>query len=144
MCLVKTHAITQSPFLLLLPAERQTLQAICGTLLPALTLEEDDQGPFALRADRRDVVDVLEQSLMKLDPAQQQQLRTLLQLLEQPFFIVLLVGKLNGFSRLAQDDRTRVLGTLAVSRLEKLRMGFQAVKRLTLFIFYSTTEIRAA
>lgn len=138
MCLtLKMHATPPSS-LTLRPIERQTLWAVCETLLPALTPEADDDPQlFALSANSLDVAGGMEESLTKLDPAQQQQLRTLLRLLEQPFFIAFLVHELKGFSQLKQADRRCVLQRLAVCRLEKLRMGFQAMKRLALFIFYS-------
>lgn len=141
--IAKTHATTQPSVSPLPPAERQTLRVICETFLPTLTPEAgDDPDLFALSAESLNVAGAMERSLANLDPAQQQQLRKLLRLLEQPLFIALLIRKLKGFSRLAQADRKRVLLALAISKLEKLRMGFQAVKRLALFLSYSTTDAR--
>jgi hypothetical protein len=99
----------------------------------------DNPGPSVPSLDIPNVVDGMERSFAEFDTARQQQFYNLLRLLEQPFFIVLLIPKLRGFSKLAQADRKRVLQTLATSRLEKLRMGFQAMKRLALFTFYSST-----
>jgi len=143
--ITKKRATTEPSFLPLPQTERQTLQAVCVTLVPALTPRTgDDPELLALSADRLNVVSALEQSLAKFDPAQQQQFRKLLRFLERPFFIALLIRKPKGFSRLTQTDRLHVLQTLAVSKLEKLRMGFQAIKRLALFTFYSTTDAPGA
>src|SRR5947209_6458610 len=137
MCFIaKKHTITQPPFFPLPPAEHRTLQAICDAFLPALTPEAgDDSDLFALSADRLNVAGGMERSFAKLDPAQQQQIHNVLHLLEHPLFIASRVHKLKGFSQLAQADRVRVLQTLAVSKVEMLRMTFFALKRLALFIF---------
>jgi hypothetical protein len=138
MCLTLKMQTETTSCLTLPPTESQTLWAVCETLLPALPPEEgDDPELFALSAGRLNVAGAMEQMLREFDPTQQQQLRALLRLLERPIFIAFLVRKLKGFSRLTQDDRMRVLQRLAVCRLEKLRIGFQAMKRLALFIFYS-------
>jgi len=140
--IAETHATTQPSFSLP-PAERQTLRTICETFLPTLAPEAgDDPDLFALSAERLNVAGAMERSLTILDTVQQQQVFKLLHLLEQPFFIALLIRKLEGFSWLAPADQERVLQALAVSKLEKLRMGFQAVKRLALFLSYSTTDAR--
>lgn len=138
MCLTLKMQTETTSCLMLPPTESQTLWAVCETLLPALPPEEgDDPELFALSAGGLNVAGAMEQMLREFDPTQQQQLRTLLRLLEQPIFIAFLVRKLKGFSRLTQADRMRVLQRLAVCKLEKLRIGFQAMKRLALFIFYS-------
>jgi hypothetical protein len=136
MCL--TTETKQTSFLPLGPPERRTLRAVCRTLVPTLASGEgDDPELFRLSADALNVAGRVELSLAALDPEQQKELRTLLRLLEQPLFIALLIHRPKGFSRLARADRRRVLQALAVSRWEKLRTGFQALKRLALFTFYS-------
>lgn len=136
MCL--TNETKQTSFLPLRRAERRTLRAVCRTLVPALTPGDgDDPELFRLSADAFNVAGRMELSLAALDPEQQKRLRTLLRLLERPLFIALLIRRPKGFSGLARADRRRVLQALAVSRWEKLRTGFQALKRLALFTFYS-------
>ena len=61
-------------------------------------------------------------------------------ILNRSLLIWFLIGKARPFSDLSPDDRERVLQALGVSRLGKLRAGFQVVKRLACFLFYSIRD----
>lgn len=122
-------------------AERSTLEAICNAFLPVLTTETGDAPAlFALDAAALGVAAAMEQAIGGLDDAQRSQFRQLLRVLERPLVIRLLIGKGRGFRALGQDDQVQVLLKLATSRLPLLRTGFQGLKRLATFLFYSVTD----
>ncbi len=128
---------------LLTRGELRTLEIICDTLLPALPPEDgDDAHLFSLSASSVGVAGAVQQALALLDGSQQRQFRLLLRALEQPATIRLLTGKSRRFTRLSQPDRERVLLALATHRLPLLRTGFQGLKRLAAFLFYSVTDER--
>ncbi|HZF12838.1 MAG TPA: GMC family oxidoreductase N-terminal domain-containing protein [Thermoanaerobaculia bacterium] len=122
---------------LLSPQERETLEAVCGALLPALAPEAgDDPRLFALDAASLGVAAALEGAVGELGAGQRADFRRLLGLLAQPAFILLLAGQARPFARLAPERRERALSAMATSRLEPLRTGFQVLKRLATFLFY--------
>jgi choline dehydrogenase-like flavoprotein len=61
----------------------------------------------------------------------------LLRSLEQPATVRVLGGPARPFSKLGHSQREQVLLSLATSPLPQLRAGFQAIKRLVSFLFYS-------
>lgn len=126
---------------LLNSSERRSLEAACNALLPALAAEAgDDPRLFGLAAADLDVAVALEQALTTLDRPQQAQFRQLLRALNQPVLIGLLAGTPRRFSALSQPQQERVLLALATHRVPLLRTGFQALKRLATFLFYSLTD----
>ncbi len=123
---------------LLSAAERRTLAAVCEALLPALEAEPgDDPRLFALDAAALGVAAEFEQAVGGLAPEQRADFRRLLHLLEQPAFMLPLAGRALPLSQLPLDRRERALLAMATSRLEPLRRGFQVLKRLATFLFYS-------
>ena len=136
---MSTNPISASP--VLSSAERATLGYISDTLLPALVPEAgDDPRLFALDAASLGVPAVMEQAIGELDAAQQTQFRLLLRALEQPPVIGVLTGKLRRFAELDARDRERALLAMATSRIPLLRTGFQGLKRLATFLFYSLPD----
>ena len=120
------------------PAERRTLGSVCAALLPALTPEAaDDPRLFALAASDLGVAAEVERVVGDLDRDQQADFRRLLRLLAQPALMLLLAGQARPFAGLPPAARERALLAMATSRLEPLRTGFQVLKRLSTFIFYS-------
>lgn len=121
--------------------ERTTLRAACDALVPSLLAgPDDDPGLFICSATDLDVAAAIEQALAGFDQGQQAEFRRLLQVLDRPFVNQLLIGRRQRFYNLALPDRERVLLKLALSRLPMLRSGFQALKRLTTFLFYSLPD----
>lgn len=122
-------------------AERKTLQLVCETLLPKLQAEADDDARlFALHAGALGVADAMEQALGTLAQDQQRQFRLLLRALEQPLVVQALIGRAQPFSVLLQAAREQVLLAMARSRLPQFRTGFQGLKRLATFLFYSLPD----
>jgi len=123
---------------LLSPAERRTLAAVCEALLPALPPEgADDTRLFALDASSLGLAGEIERAVAELARDQQGDFRKLLRLLAQPAFLLVLAGRARPFADLPPDLRERALLAMATSRLEPLRTGFQVLKRLATFLFYS-------
>src|SRR5438270_12318600 len=103
--------------LVLAPAERRCLEAVCEALLPVLDPGGgDDPRLFALSAAQLGVADAIEEALAALDESQQLQFRLLLRVLEWSLAVRLLTGKARGFSRLPQADRHRVRLALPTHR----------------------------
>ncbi|HJQ19367.1 MAG TPA: GMC family oxidoreductase [Gemmatimonadaceae bacterium] len=123
--------------------ERRTIAAVCDTLLPAMD-PADGESPelFRLGASDIGVADALEQAILRLGARQRRELRLFLRLLESAPFMLLVTGKPRAFSRRWSDDRERTLVRLAQSWLPQARSGFQALKRLATFLFYSLTDER--
>jgi choline dehydrogenase-like flavoprotein len=132
---------TTLPSAVLRPAERATLRAACDALLPSLLPASDDHPDlFALNAGDLNIATAIEAALTDFDREQQTEFRRFLRVLNRPSVNQLLIGRRTMFSTLAQPDRERVLLALATSRLSLLRTGFQALKRLATFLFYSLTD----
>lgn len=126
---------------LLSTTERATLEAICDTLLPALTADVDDAVLlFALSGSTLGLAWSVEQALQAQSDDQQRQFRRLLNLLERPLTMRALARRGVPFSALEQRDREKVLLALSTNPVPQLRMGFQALKRLATFLFYSMLD----
>src|ERR1700694_5172086 len=132
---------------LLSPAELQTLEAVCDTLLPSippsssqrgLGSEPSDLGGLLTRsASDVDVAGLLLAALA-LEPAETvTRFRQLLRLMGSPMFGLALAGRPRGFAQLAPRLRERALLRMAESPLPFLRQAFQALKRPVTFIFYA-------
>lgn len=125
--------------------ERATLDAVCDALLPALTASENDNTLlFALSGSTLGLAWAVEQAVAAQSDEQQHQFRQLLRLLERPITMRVLVRRGEPFSALGRSDRERALLALATHRVPQLRMGFQALKRLATFLFYSMPDTEGA
>ncbi|GAC1389595.1 MAG: GMC family oxidoreductase [Vulcanimicrobiaceae bacterium] len=110
----------------LLPADRDTLQALYATFVPAAA-------PAA-------AVEAMAGALERLPAHRVVELRRFLGLLRTPAFCLAVAGKYKRFDVLRFPDRERVLHALANHPIAKLRSAYQAVKRLSLFLAYSYSE----
>ena len=110
---------------------RATLVTVCGTFVP--------------EANAGVVADTIVAELGSIGrPKLLDDLALFLGLIESRFVNLVLVGRLVRFSELSQRQREAYLRRWAGSRTPLLRSGFQAVKRLSLFIAYSRPEAGAA
>jgi hypothetical protein len=122
-------------------AERRTLQSVCTAFLPSLSPQEgDDPGLFALDAGALKVAEAVEETIGALAAGKQRELRQLLGLLGTPVLPLVLTGRARRFPDLTQEEAERFLLAMANSRLPALRTGFQALKRLATFFFYSLLD----
>ena len=134
------HALVPS---LLSPSERTTLLWVCGALFPRLEAKGgDDPELFSADAVSLGVPAAIEEALAVIPPEQMQDFRLLLRALDHPLFVLGIAGKAKSFRSLSAEDREKVLFTMATSAVPLARKGFQAVKRLAAFLFYSVIDQR--
>jgi len=127
---------------LLSAAERRTLQSVGTAFLPVLAPQEgDDPRLFALDAAALKVPVAMEETIAALGADKQAELRRLLGLLGTPVLPLLLTGRARRFTDLTQEEAERFLLAMSNSRLPLLRTGFQALKRLATFLFYSLLDV---
>jgi choline dehydrogenase-like flavoprotein len=122
------------------PDQRRTLDAICETFIPALYADgQDDARLFGLSAQKLDTATQVETALERITAqADREQIALVLSLLENGAFNGLTAQTWKGFSDLDIEGRTDVLRTWGDSSIPAARKLFQTLKRLTLFLFYST------
>lgn len=121
------------------PVQRRTLTAICETFAPALTAETgDDPSLFAFSAADLELAAHVETAFeLVTTPDDQAQIKIVLTALENRAFNALTAGIAHGFSAMTHDQRERTLRAWSNSRLAAARQLFQALKRLSLFLFYT-------
>ena len=126
---------------LLSPSERTTLLWVCGALFPRLEPAPGDE-PRLFEADAiaLGVPAAMEEALAAVPPEQLQDFRLLLRALDNPLFVAGMAGRPKPFRSLGAADRERVLLAMATSSIPLARKGFQAVKRLAAFLFYSVMD----
>jgi choline dehydrogenase-like flavoprotein len=108
----------------------RTLDAVCRTLAPP------DAGPGG--DPPAELADLFSSLLAAVaSPEEHHQLRRALTLLDSRTMNFILTGQPRRLASLDQAGRERVLCAWAASRLPRLRAGFQAFKRLTLFLYYA-------
>ncbi len=120
------------------PGERQTLAAVCDTLVPSLPGEGGDRRLLSLGAADLCLEARVEEAIQVIArPRDRFLLRLFLRLLEKSPANALLSGRRCRFSQAPLEMRTAILLSWADSRLPLRRQAFQALKRLALFLFYS-------
>lgn len=121
--------------------QRQTLRAVCETLIPALDHAPDPSGLFARSAADLDVASAIETAIIEaVDPFNQLQIKLFLDGLNSGALNGLLdrVGK--PFVAMTLTERETVLRGWSESALPLRRKAFQAVKRLAFFMFYALVD----
>jgi choline dehydrogenase-like flavoprotein len=119
--------------------ELETLRAACDTIIPPLPNAGEPASFYHrtasdLGVDRR-IVEVIRD---QFGPRQTAQIHQLLRTFESPGLNLLLDGRPTRFTRLAPESRIAYLRRWRDSRLPIKRSGFQTLKRLTCFLYYST------
>lgn len=128
---------------LLSPDERTTLLWVCGALFPRLDpAGGEDPELFTADAISLGVPAAVEEALAAVPPEQVQDFKLLLRALDHPLFVLGIAGKAKSFRSLRIEERERVLLAMATSSVPLARKGFQAVKRLSAFLFYSLMDER--
>src|SRR5579863_5452582 len=123
------------------PDEFRLIEAICDTFFPSL--EPPDGSSEVLtayyRRSARDlhVADLFAGTLAQENAQAQTEFRQLLALMSSPLSGLLLIGRPRAFLDLSRKQREKYLLAMANSPLGQLRQGYQAMKRLTGFIYYS-------
>ncbi len=121
--------------------EFKILEVICETFLPSLE-PPIGSSPVVAAYYRRSANDLhvamlVAETLANEDTDKQTEFRQLLALLANPVGGLLLIRKAKPFIELSLEQREKYLLALANSPLPQLRQGYQALKRLTGFIFFS-------
>lgn len=122
------------------PSELRTLTAICEALIPSLPApagEEVASDFYARSATDLGVAQLVAETLAQESPETRAQFKQLLGLLQSPVAGALLMGRPHSFAQAPVAAREAALRKMSVSSVPTLRQGFQAVKRLAAFIFYS-------
>lgn len=123
------------------PAEFRIVEALCDTLLPSLEPPAGSSGAVAAYYQRSaadlHVAMLLAETLGLESASKQAEFRQLLALLAGPVGGLLLIGKPKPFADLPFEQREKYLQAMANSPVAQLRQGFQAIKRLAGFIYFS-------
>ncbi|HEY7093715.1 MAG TPA: GMC family oxidoreductase N-terminal domain-containing protein, partial [Ktedonobacterales bacterium] len=123
----------------LTPDETRVLEAVCDTLIPSLAPPEGEDDPhslYARKASDLNVAQAIAETLALESPESKADFKQLLSLLNGPAFGLLTISRPRSFMKMAPEQREEALQRMSNSSLAKLRQGFQAVKRLAVFIFY--------
>jgi choline dehydrogenase-like flavoprotein len=121
--------------------ERLVLRTVCDAFHPSLTVAAgEDPVLFATSASDLGVPAVAERAIGLLPQSERAELRQLLRLMDGRMLGALVCGVPRSIVDMSASDRERLLARMATRRLPQLRAGFQALKRLTAFLFYSVTD----
>lgn len=121
--------------------ERRVLRAVCDAFHPSLpAVGADDPVLFGASGSDLDVPQAAERAIDLLPGVERAELRQLLRLMDGRMFGALMCGVPRGIAEMSGSDRERLLVAMSTRRLPQLRSGFQALKRLTSFLFYSVTN----
>src|SRR5258708_18865778 len=140
----RVETVTASGVEWLTPMELRTLEAICEALLPSVAPpagEDDPHGLYARSARDLQVARQMAETLAAESPETRADFKKLLGSLNSPLIGMLLAGKPQGFAHMSLAARQTALHRMSVSSLAQMRQGFQAVKRLAGFIFYSAPVV---
>ena len=125
----------------LTPGEFSILETVCDTLLPSL--EPPDGSSEAVAAYYRqcardlNVAQLVAETLSLENEQAKAQFRQLLGLLSNAAAGMMLAGSPRPFKTLPQEKREKYLTAMANSPVGQLRQGYQAIKRLATFIYFS-------
>jgi len=118
--------------------DRRTLEAVCDALVPREAMPNDPEGFWNRDATDLGIPDDVARIVETyLSPRKRDGFRSLLRAFDSPWTNLLLGGDPSRFTRLTPARRERYLLAWARSSLGVKRRGFQAAKRLVLFLFYA-------
>src|SRR5437763_4611207 len=123
------------------PEEFHILEVACDTLLPSLEPPPGSSAALAAYYHRRasdlNVAQLLAETLALENAEAQTQFHQLMSLMASPASSLPLAGSAKPFIDLSQDQREKYLFSMANSPMAALRRGFQTLKRLSGFIYFS-------
>ncbi|GAB4551410.1 MAG: GMC family oxidoreductase [Anaerolineae bacterium] len=123
------------------PRQMETLRAICDTFVPALAVAAPDpSGFFARSASAMHLPQHMAEILTEYASERLDQVRLVLDLLDQPLVNSLLGGVNLPFRRMDINQRTATLRDWAESRLDLRRGAYLVLKRLALLLFYTLVD----
>lgn len=125
----------------LTPPERRVLDAVCDAFCPPLAPEDGDAATlFALGARDMRLSAAVEQAFAALSSRQRSELRLFLRLMDSRLFMLAVAGTSRSFVSLDGEERENALLSLSTSAIPQLRSGFQALRRLSTFLFYTVLD----
>src|SRR5437588_6958466 len=126
------------------PEEFHILVVACDTLLPSLEPPPGSSTALAAyyrrRASDLNVAQLLAETLTFENAEAQTQFHQLMSLMASPVSSLLLAGCAKPFIDLSQERREKYLFSMANSPMAALRRGFQTLKRLSGFIYFSVSN----
>ena len=129
----------------LTPGEFSILETVCETLLPSLEAPDGSSEVVAAyyRRSARDlnVAQLVAETLSLENEQAKAQFRQLSGLLSNAAAGMMLAGSPRPFKTLPQEKREKYLTAMANSPLGQLRQGYQAIKRLATFIYFSVPNL---
>lgn len=121
--------------------ERAVLAALCDAFHPRLVpARDEDPSLFGVDAGDLGVPQAAEEAIALLAADQRDDLRRFLRLLDNRFAALAIGGRMRAMTSMTVAEREQLLGSLATSRVGQIRTGFQAIKRLSSFLFYSLAQ----
>jgi choline dehydrogenase-like flavoprotein len=118
--------------------QRAVLEAICATLVPGVTADDDPAGFFAASYEGTGLLERVEGLIGSLaDPRDRLRLRLLLEALGSRLVNLATSGRFQPFQRMDPTAREAVLRAWGESGIQFRRTGFQALKRLVHVGYYA-------
>nr|HET6901118.1 GMC family oxidoreductase N-terminal domain-containing protein [Ktedonobacteraceae bacterium] len=125
----------------LTPDEFHIVEAVCDTFFPSLEPPAGSsdmlKAYYQRRASDLNVAQLVAETLAQENAEAQAEFHQLLGLLNSPVTGLLLAASAKPFIALAQQQREKYLLAMANSPLAALRRGYQVLKRLSGFIYFS-------
>ncbi|MDA4128823.1 MAG: FAD-dependent oxidoreductase [Thaumarchaeota archaeon] len=118
--------------------ELRTLALACDTIVPPVIRDGPEADFYRRSATDVGVPEAFAETIeSRLEPGAAAEFRRLLKILESRSYGLILNRNTAPFSSLGEGERAERLKSWRDSRISAKRTGFQALKRLTCFLFYS-------
>src|SRR5947209_1539420 len=126
------------------PEEFAIIEAVCDTFFPSLEpppgSSEVEAAYYRRKAGDLDVALLLAETLAQENEEARADFHRLLGLMASPVSSLILAGSAKPFVALSREQREKYLFTMANSPVAALRRGYQAMKRLSGFIYFSVPD----
>jgi len=126
------------------PEEFTILETVCDTFFPSLEpppgSSEIESAYYRRKAGDLHVALLLAETLAQENEDAQADFRRLLRLMANPVTSLMLARSAKPFIALTQEQREKYLSAMANSPVAALRQGYQTLKRLSGFIYFSVPD----
>src|ERR1700730_8157252 len=126
------------------PEEFIILETVCDTFFPSLEpppgSSEIESAYYRRKAGDLRVALLLAETLAQENEDARADFRRLLRLMASPVTSLVLVRSAKPFVALTQEQREKYLSAMANSPVAALRQGYQTLKRLSGFIYFSVPD----
>src|ERR1700736_6786170 len=128
------------------PEEFTILEKVCDTFFPSLEpppgSSEIESAYYRRKAADLHVALLLAETLAQENDDAQADFRRLLRLMASPVISLMLARSAKPFVALTQEQREKYLTAMANSPVAALRQGYQTLKRLSGFIYFSIPDLQ--